>query len=352
MGLFSSLWAACTGASAQWTRQKQTPHQLDAVATVSLPQKFIADGYEPERTPDRADYRFRRVNDTHINGQTSYAEDLTITVVAPDLPPARFDRMLRIGEIAGMGRTPGLGEPDAEARRWLVRETVYEQHPVTEPSWLVRVDDAKRGIVLTWRGFKKQYTLEEAKLNLTTLIAAVSLSPAIADEFAKRRSWARSGWEPAYAVNSGVAAAVLNEFKLTLPASDSMTRNGRWRIYLDDERPQQLHVVHELAALTLPDGPFRITEPVTYYKYMQQRWIQDNQGELSDRLPANGQLLMAPEFTDTAKVYFYQMKAVDMWRTYTSENDFAEMLRSMLKSVQSTHTKLLRDGFIAGDAAP
>lgn len=352
MGLFATFWAACTGASAQWARQKQTAHQLDAIATVSLPQKFITDGYEPERTPDRVDYRYRRVNDTHINGMTSYAEELTISMIAPDLPAVRFDRILRIGEIAGMNRNPGLGEADADGRRWIVREVTYERHPVTEPSWLVRVDDNKRGIVLTWRGFKKQYTLDEAKLNLTALVSSIAVSPTIADYFATRRSWQRSGWETAYTVNSRVAAAVLAEFKLNLPATDSMARQDKWRLYLDDERPQQLHVVHELAALTVPDGPFRTTEPVTFYKYMQQRWIQENQGKESDLLAENGQLLMAPEFSDTGKVYFYQMKAVDLWRTYSSEQEFADMLRTMLKSIEREHAKLLRDGFIAGDAAP
>jgi len=174
-----------------------------------------------------------------------------------------------------MGRTPGLGEADAAGRRWLVRETVYERHPVTEPSWLMRVDDVKRGLGVTWRGFKKQYTLDEAKTNLSALVSAVSVSPAIADDFTTRRSWARLGWEAAYAAYSRAAATVLTEFKLTLPGADAMMRQDKWRVYLDDQRPQQLHIAHELAVLTVPEGPFRLTEKVTYYHYMQQQLLPD-----------------------------------------------------------------------------
>lgn len=352
MGFLSAILAACSGASAQWARQKQTTHQLDAIATVSLPQKFVFRDNETVQTPDYNSYNFRRTNDSHINGTTSYAEEMTVTVVAPDFPRERFDRVLSEGALSWMGKSPGLGEAAADGRRWLMRETVYESHPVKEPSWQVRVDDAKRGLVVTWRGFKKQYTLDDAKTNLSALVSAISVSPTIADDFATRRSWARTGWETAYAVNSRVAATVLAEFKLALPGADAMTREGKWRVYLDDQRPQQLHIAHELAILTLPEGPFRLTEKVTYYHYMQQRWVQENQGKESDMLPAGGQRLMAPEFEEQSKKYFYQIRAVDMWRTYPSEGEFADVLRNLLKSMLASHTKLLRDGFISGDAEP
>lgn len=351
MGLVSFIIAACTGASSNWARQKQTSHQLGNVASLSLPAKFFSRNDEDEQTPDYSSHYYRKTNDTHINGQTSYAEEMTVTVVAPDLPPDRFDRLLATGELAGFGRNPGLGEADADGRRWLVREVVYERHPVTEPSWQVRVDDQKRGLVIQWRGFRKHYTLEQAKTNLTELLASITISPALADDFAKRRSWARSGWEAAFAANSAAAKTVLGEFKLELPASGAMTQSGKWRLYLDDLRPQQLHIVHELAALTLPDGPFRIIKPVTYFKYMQQRWVQENQGQESDKLPEGGKKLISSDLRDTTKIYFYQMTAIDMWKTYAGD-EFAPELRKTLRSMIAKHEALLKDGFIAGDAEP
>lgn len=44
--------------------------------------------------------------------------------------------------------------------------------------------------------------------------------------------------------------------------------------------------------------------------------------------------------------------AVDMWRTHTVPGEFADELRRMLNTMLSTHTTLLRDGFIRGDAEP
>lgn len=352
MGLLSAFLAACTGASAQWSRQKQTTHQLDEVATMAMPQNFVARPDESNRTPDYSTYYFRRTYKSHLNGQTSYAEEMTVVLLAPDLPRERLERMLTAGDFSGMGRDPGMGQADENGRHWLVREITYERHPVTEPSLLIRVDDAARGMVVTWRGFKKEYSVEDAKKNLSALLSSISVSPKLADDFATRRSWARSGWESAYAANTKAAREVLAEFKLTLPSIDSMSRQGKWRVYLDDLRPQQLHIVHELPSITLPDAPFRIIEPVTYFKYMQKMWFQDNQGQESDRLPLVGQKLLAPEFVDQERVYFYQMSAVDMWKTYTGPNEFAELLRKTIKDMMEKNAKLLKNGFIAGDAEP
>ncbi|GEM_PF-3353386 len=46
------------------------------------------------------------------------------------------------------------------------------------------------------------------------------------------------------------------------------------------------------------------------------------------------------------------MRAVDMWRTYAGDGEFAGVLRGLLKSMLAIHTTLLRDGFIRGDAEP
>ena len=352
MGLLSAFLAACTGASSGWSRQQQTIQNLDGIATMPLPQQYRAEDYRTQRTPDFNSYAYRRPYKSHLNGQTSYAEDLTVTLLAPDFPRERLDRMLLSGDIGGFYRDPALGEADADGRRWVVRETVYEQHPVTEPSWDIRVDDPARGLVARWRGFKKEYTVEDARRNLSALLSSITVSPKIADDFGTRRSWAPTGWEPAYTANTKVVRDVLAEFKLELPVADAITRHDKWRIFLDDQRPQQLHLVHALTAITLPDGPFRITEPVTYFKYMQQRWVQDNQGQESDRLPVAGQKLMATELVDQERVYFYQMAAVDMWKTYSGSDELAKVLRGVINSMTTKHAKLMRAGFIAPDAEP
>ena len=47
---------------------------------------------DPDITQDYSAFTFQRVHDTHLNEQTSYAEDLQITVFAEDLELERMER--------------------------------------------------------------------------------------------------------------------------------------------------------------------------------------------------------------------------------------------------------------------
>lgn len=352
MGLLGTLLAACTGASQQWSRQATVEFALDGIGRVVLP-KTMNDNADPTaRTPDYNVYNFRKPYKSHLNGQSSIAENLSVYVFAPDFPRARFDAMLTEGQVSGFGKNPGSGTDGEHGLRWLVQEITYERSPVVEPSWNIRVDDRERGLVVTWRGFKKHYTLAQAKDNLASLFDRITINAGLAADFASRRSWPVSGWEASYATNLRVAKSVLAEKQFSLEQTDSIASKGLWSFYLDDERPQQLHVIHALTAMTMPDFPFRLTEPVTYYKYMQSRWYQDNQGQESDLLPPKAQSALARNFTDRARIYFFQMTAVDLWKAYPSEVEFANTLRALLRKVETEHTRLLRDGFIAGDAEP
>ncbi|MGV3707958.1 MAG: hypothetical protein ACO1Q7_03890 [Gemmatimonas sp.] len=352
MGFLSSIIAACTGASSVWARQPLVKHNLDAVATVSLPNEFRERTEDAEKTPDFLMYHFRKMYKTHINGQTSWAEDLNIHLFSPDYPRARFDSDLAEGRVTGFGRNPGAGTPDAKGMRWLVQEITYERHPVIEPSWNVRVDIPERGLVVGWRGFKKQYTLEQAKTNLTTFIESMTMTGDLRADFATRRSWPDAGWESSFQANVQAAQAVLVEKGLKLNPADSLFKSGKWRVFLDSERPQRLHIVHELTNIVLPDGPFRLSEKVTYFKILQGNWWQDNQGQESGKLPRKGELALAPEFTDRERVYFYQIQSLDMWKAYTGPTEFADALRALMKKMESEHVSLMRDGFIAPDAEP
>lgn len=69
-------------------------------------------------------------------------------------------------------------------------------------------------------------------------------------------------------------------------------------------------------------------------------------------LPPKAQSALARNFTDRARIYFFQMTAVDLWKAYPSEVEFANILRALLRKMETDHTRLLRDGFIAGDAEP
>jgi len=67
----------------------------------------------------------------------------------------------------------------------------------------------------------------------------------------------------------------------------------------------KLHVIQELATIALPEAPFRTSEKVTFYKYQQAHWYQDNQGKESELLPLSAQHALTAEFTDQKRVYFF-----------------------------------------------
>jgi hypothetical protein len=253
-------------------------------------------------------------------------------------------------DMVGWGRRPGLGTPDERGLRWLVHEQMYERHPVREPAWSIRLDDRAAGILIGWRGFKKHYTLEAAKENLRALHASIRIEGDLARRFATRRSWG-DDWPATYAANLAVVRAVGRELSLPLDATGSLGRAGAWRVAIDDERPQRLHLAYAIAGLTLPDGPFRTSEPVTYFQNWSDVWRQENQGKDGGTLPESLAASLAPEHPDKAKVYFYRIRAIDLWKRY-GEGELASLLRRTLREIESEAKRWLRDGFIEADAEP
>lgn len=355
MGLLASLLAACARTTSAWARQPQTVHTLDAVVRVTVPSALALDERVTERTGDWRAYQFRRPYRSHLNGQTSWAEVLGVGVVAPDLPRERLDALLATGALRlpelGWGREPGLGAADEAGLRWLVQEQTYDRDPVHEPSWSIRVDDRAAGIVIGWRGFKKHYTLEAAKANLRALHASVRVQGDLLQSFATSRSWSGDDWRGAYADNLAVVREVMRERSLPLAAAGAIARQGAWRIAIDDERPQRLHVAHAIAALSLPDGPFAITEPVTYFQNWSGHWRQENQGGEGGRLPESLQRAMRVELTDPEQVYFFRIRSVNLWQRY-APGELAASLRAALRETEAEALRWREGGFIAADAAP
>lgn len=356
VGLSTLFLAACAGSSANWSSQKQTVHALDSVAQLSIPATLRDLPDRTERTADWVSYHFRKPYKSHLNGMSSYSEALSVVLFAPDLPRERMDSLLangmpRLWEL-GWGRHPGLGVPGDASLRWLVSEQNYDRHPVLEPSWYVRVDDRAKGIVIGWRGFKKDYTLEQAKSNIVALHGALRVEGNLARDFDSRRSWVGDAWKASYAKNMRVLTSVLAEEQLVPASVGTMARKGDWRVFIDDERPQQLYLMQLLAGIALPDGPIDLLAPVTYYKYMQQRWVQENQGGGGGMLPEYGQQALATEFTSTERRYFYRIRTIDLWRAYASEAEFAKLVRATLRELKDESARLRRDGFIGGDAEP
>ncbi|MDF1502774.1 hypothetical protein [Roseisolibacter sp. H3M3-2] len=355
MGLLATLLAACGRATGVWARQPHTVHALDGVVRVAVPAALAIDDRVTERGADWRAYQFRRPYRSHLNGQTSWAEVLGVAVVAPDLPRERLDALLAAGALRlpelGWGPRPGLGVLDDAGLRWLVQEQTYDRDPVHEPSWAIRVDDPAAGIVIGWRGFKKHYTLEAARANLRALHASVRIDGDLQRSFASRWSWSGDAWRRDFPENLAVVRAVLRERSLAVGAPGALARQGAWRVAVDDERPQRLHLMHAVAALALPEGPFRTTEPVTYFQRWSGRWRQDNQGSEGGLLPESLLDAMRAELTDPEQVHFFRVRSLDLWRRY-APGELAASLRAALRDTEAEAVRWRRDGFIAADAAP
>ncbi len=356
MGLFSTLLAACARSTGVWSSASSEVHTFDGLVRMSVPKGLRNEADRNEATVDYRAYHFSKVNDTHINGTTSYSESMSVVFFAPDLPRDRMDALVSSAKPAlndlWWGPTPGLGTDDGHGRFWLSDQKTYERHPVTEPSWYVRVYDRSAGVLIGWRGFSKTYTLEQAKANLETFRNAISVTGNLSADFASRRTWPVSGWEAPYQQNLATVRQVLGELSLPIGDAGKIARRGAWRLAVDQERPQQLQLVYFIAALQLPDGPFRTTERVTYFRVQQGRWRQWSQHHESGTLPESLEAQLATEFADRDKVYFYRIRSVDLWQAHADQRAFAASIRAMIKTTETECARWLKDGFIAGDAEP
>ena len=156
---------------------------------------------DPDITQDYAAFTFQRVHDTHLNGQTSYAEELQITVFAEDLELERIERGTHAFGYASILSRPKddvVEQLTVGHLQWKVTREIYERHPVREPSWRVLALDRERRVLLDWRGFQKKYNLAEAKQHVQSLLDALSLREGRKDFFASRRDWPADSWRQNY----------------------------------------------------------------------------------------------------------------------------------------------------------
>lgn len=309
-------------ACARQRRNVPVVADLDGIAEMQLRADLRLDSRDTEQTGDRTTLHFRRVNDTHINGQTSYAEFLTVALLAEDLPVAESFTM---------------------------EETVYEQHPVKEPAWRVKLVDAKAGVSLDWMGYKKQYNADRAKAYVREMAAGLRWKKDRAAHFAAHRDWSTSGWPAVYEANLRLLNAALAEKGFPAVAPGQWTSHGEWRYTVDNERPQRFHFARAVAHIALPDGPFRLLAPLTYFRFFATRgyWHQDNQGHGGGVLPASVLPGFREEWTNREHVYFYSIQSLQLWKDHPSlTKGLSELMEEAERRAEEFRTK----GSIDADA--
>ena len=323
--LAALTFLACRGLqrNRNWARAKEVTVDLNGVAEVRLPAELRLDSESIRHTGDRTTFQFRRVNDHHWNGMTSYAELMSVSLLAPDLPvSSSID----------------------------VEETLYERDPVREPSWKVRLSDPKTGVAIDWQGFQRHYTADQAKANILHIRDTLRWRHDRADHFQSHRDWSTENWQQVRGRNLQLLAEALAA-KGFPPAGSTWTRHGNWRYIIDNDRPQRFHLVRHIASIELPDGPFGLLSPLTFFRYYHTRgfWHQENQGRGGGILPAAVLAEFQTELTNSRLVYFYRIQDLQLWKEHASLSD---ALHELIREGDLRAGEFEKQGAIDASAEP
>jgi hypothetical protein len=272
---FLSIWPlACA-------RERRAEVKLGEFGSLAINEKLRLREEETEVTGDWARFRFRRVNDTHLNGQTSYREFLEVRLVADDW--------------------------DGGWPEWEVRREIYEQHPVRQPALRVKRWDAGKRVYMDWLGWEKDFDEAGAKAYLMEIEGRVKESGRKMELLKARRDWPETGWAENCAAN-------LRE--LGVAYRRGLQRDGEWLMAVDDGRPRKFYLLLRLGALDRETHPVHFHGPVTGYLHVEGGWWQNNQGSGGGLLPRELVQELGGTLTDKGMRYYFAVQELNVWQKY------------------------------------
>ncbi|WP_321471852.1 hypothetical protein [uncultured Paludibaculum sp.] len=336
-----------------WSELKQTQVSLDGLAKVAVPADLRYDSEAVLHDGDTAQFRFQRINDHHLNGMTSYAENLLITIAAPDLDHAVFDAHRQKGHYDAAK----VGQPEQTSKEgpllWEIFSTTYERDPVKEPAHYVRLTDAAAGVVIGWWGYRKQYTVEQAEANLRFLRSTLSITQGRAAYFERYRDYRTSGRDADLAHNLELLSAALKELGFAPAVAGQWTRHEPWRYTIDNGRPQQFHLVLPIQHMRMPDSPFELKGPLTTFRFVQNFWWQNNQGRGGGLIPQDSLPGFIEELTDKQEVHFFSIHGLNLWKALPgTDNPVLTQLRAFIADADKQKEIFFSKGLIDADAEP
>lgn len=336
-----------------WSEMKLATVDLDGLAEVRAPADLRYDPEALHKDGDTAQFRFQRVNDTHINGQTSYAENLLITIAAPDLDRAALLNHRDRGFYDPTKPGPAVQDTREGPLQWQIFSMTYERHPVTEPAHFLRLTDVNSGIILVWWGYQKQYTIEQARANLRYLLGTIKVKSDRAAYFEELRDYRTSSRDADRARNLELLAGALRELGFPPAGEGRWTRHDSWSYVIDSERPQQFHLVLPIHHMRMPDSPFRLTAPITTLRFVRNFWWQDNRGNGGGLIPSD----LLPGFvvglSDPEDIHFFRIQELNLWKASPGDgNPLLTQLRAFISEAESLKAKFLQEGLIDADAEP
>jgi len=150
--------------------------------------------------------------------------------------------------------------------------------------------------------------------------------------------------------------STLRELQMPVAAVGAMARDSAWRVLVDTGPSPRLYLMHQVAALVLPDGPFELTEPVTSFRFEGEtdsaRWRQSPRPRGGESLPPAVEAVLATDFVDRERTYFYRIRSIDVRARDVSPAQVAERVRTTAREILRDVAQYRRSGFIGADAEP
>lgn len=275
------------------------PLPLDfGYGVIHLDKKFRFRADQTDREPTHLQFHFTLVNDTHLNGQTSYAEHLTLSVPAQ---PCRFP----------LQATSAIQTVSEGSVAFQYAAAQYDRDPVHEPAIVACLTNHAKSRTLSWYGFAKRYKPEAAKQYLMRIDASLEVDSIPNTRWEDYKKWGGNGWMEAYFANKPKLIAALEAQGLDLPLQPYIGALSTWQrkdgvsVAIDGERPAHLHFVQTVA-----------TNPTTTLRFEAGRWRQSGAVHISaDLLPEFAEKL------DKKQRHNFRVCRFNLWQPLPQEGN-------------------------------
>lgn len=156
-------------------------------------------------------------------------------------------------------------------------------------------------------------------------------------------------------VPSGVVTASVPQLVLPAPwptvTADSLGSRDDWHFVYETSPTPRLLVIHRIAALVLPDGPFELLAPVTAVRNLNGVWSQYTPVAGTLPFPAPALRALTAQLTQPDRISFYRIRALDL-STDTTSAHVASVLPTLMREMERDVARLRKVGFIGADAEP
>lgn len=153
--------------------------------------------------------------------------------------------------------------------------------------------------------------------------------------------------DPLLAVN-----ATLRELGVPPSAAGEFTRDSLWRVFVETtSATPHLVLILKLPDIVLPDGAFELLAPLTYFQYERESWQQRTQLKGGTVIAAPADSVLALEFSDSARTYFYRVRTIALDTGVPSAGTL-DQIRLTVQDMLRQAAVLRREGFIGADAEP